>query len=168
MKRIIATLSAAAMMAASAVPAAATFGFPWGGSDTLNNTAVINTTMSIGANTGSNLQKNFGSTGGSGWGWGGSSLTQANVGATGTAAAGGLVQNQANNGVDCNCFDDVNNTAVITTVIGVSANTGSNTQMNFGYTSKGTLEQGNLLSTGGALAEGTVFNVVNSNYVMAP
>lgn len=166
MKRIIATVGATAMMVASAVPAAAYFFPSFGGTDTLNNVANINTTMSVSSNTGSNLQKNFGSTGGSHWGWGGSNLTQGNVGLTGAATAIGVVETQANNNTGCNCFDDVNNTANVYTVVGISANTGGNSQYNFGYADKGTLTQGNMLGTGAAAAQGTVFTVVNSNFEM--
>jgi len=168
MKRIIASLGAVAMVAAAVVPASAFGGWHWGGgTDTLNNYANITTSMTLNSNSGANQQKNLGGALSGYHSWGGSTVTQSNVGTTGAAQAGGFVENQANNNTGCNCFDDVNNAAYVMTGMTVNANTGNNTQMNLGGTfGKGTVGQGNMLGTGGALSEGHVFTVVNSNYEM--
>lgn len=186
MKRIIATLSAAAMLTAVVSPVGATWGWPGMGgmSDptTLSNSAKIKTNIEIGSSTGYNTQANVGGNTGSkytmpkfGYRRGGSSdltLVQGNVLETGDAGAEGTAQIVANNGDNCDCADEVKNKASIKTKMNIGASTGGNAQINTGSVkavkNMGDLqiEQLNGMSTGDAYAGGTIFTIANSDYAL--
>lgn len=187
MKRILATVGAAAMVVASATPALG-FWYQPRSNDTLENKAKVSNEVLVISNSGLNFQVNDGLAQGGSPSYQGNmklskfgsknwnkpsqndvELNQVNELHTGKSGAGSEIMTEVNNGTNCGCFDDVENKARVYNHGLVVSNSGLNFQINKGLAQGGSngdteLNQGNFAWTGESVATSSIWTVANSSY----
>lgn len=129
------------------------------------NTAVVQSTVEVGANSGQNVQSNVVSAGGFFGGVSRTSITGSNSMVTGPATAGNLSGVVGNTNVGMTT--PTVNVATVTSGVVVTANTGINTQANSvtgGMIGGTSVVGGNSLTSGAATAKSGSLIIVNTNW----